>query len=84
LLRIEACELEQRSGIRGIDDGEQARLQMKAMSPSKPTEFEPLPVQPLHPLADIGPLYAKPRPRHQSARSKQIDAVLAKHGIRAK
>jgi hypothetical protein len=57
---------------------------VKAMSKATPTAFEPLPVQPLHPVADIGPLYYQPR-RHQHAtsptHSRNIDALLAKHGI---
>ena len=63
---------------------EDARRQVKAMSKATPTAFEPLPVQPLHPVGDIGPLYYQPR-RHQHAasptRSRNIDALLAKHGI---
>jgi hypothetical protein len=54
------------------------------MSKATPTAFEPLPVQPLHPVADIGPLYVKATPRWKNARSKSVDALLAKHGIRAK
>jgi len=61
---------------------ERARRQVSALS--KPDRFEPLPVQPLHPVTDIGPLYYQPR-RHQHAasptRSRNIDALLAKHGI---
>jgi hypothetical protein len=64
---------------------EEARLQVKAMSKATPTAFEPLPAQPLHPVGDIGPLYYQPE-RHLHAasptRSRNIDALLAKHGIR--
>jgi hypothetical protein len=62
---------------------ERARLQVKPIS--VPTAFEPLPAQPLHPVTDIGPLYYQPQ-RHLHAasptRSRNIDALLAKHGIR--
>ena len=61
---------------------ERARRLVKAMS--KPDRFEPLPVAPLHPVQDIGPLYYQPRSHKDAAsptRSKNIDALLAKHGI---
>jgi hypothetical protein len=64
---------------------EEARRQVKAMSKATPTAFEPLPVFDLHPVADIGGLYDQPR-RHQHAasptRSREIDALLAKLGIK--
>jgi len=61
---------------------ERARRQVSALS--KPDRFEPLPVQPLHPVQDIGPLYYQPRLHKDAAsptRSRNIDALLAKHGI---
>jgi len=64
---------------------EWARARVKALTSRAPSTFEPLAVQPLHPVADIGPLYYQPR-RHQDAasstRSRNLDALLAKHGIR--
>jgi len=58
---------------------ERARRQVSALS--KPDRFEPLPVQPLHPMADIGPLFTKPTPRWKNARSKNVDMLLEQLGV---
>jgi hypothetical protein len=54
------------------------------MTSTPDREFKPLPTPPLHPVSDIGPLYYQPE-RHLHAasptRSRNIDALLAKHGI---
>jgi hypothetical protein len=61
-----------------------AGVRAKSARITPDTTFEPLPVQPLHTAQDIGPLYYQPRQHKHAAspnRSKNINALLAKHGI---